>query len=254
MKIVPPSFHCSLQTLPVYLLLVFCSCWAHAQETSDVLSEEDLFEEELDDSTLVSDPLESVNRVIFCFNDFVYTYLGEPVSDTYELLPNSARQGVENFFDNLRFPVRLTGNLLQGRVDGAWLETRRFVVNSTAGLFGVLDLASDADCLQKIENEDMGQALGSWGLGEGAYLVLPFMGPSNVRDLFGLLGDRAVSPWVEPFSVLDSEERVVYSVGKGVSMLPSILELYEQMKGSAIDPYSSLKNAFTQYRRSLIEK
>jgi phospholipid-binding lipoprotein MlaA len=96
--------------------------------------------------------------------------------------------------------------------------------------------------------------LGSWGLGEGPYLVLPFFGPSNLRDLVGMLGDRTVNPWIEPFSVLDSEARMVYSVGNGVSSLPVVLELYDQMKGTAIDPYSSLKNAFTQYRRSAVER
>lgn len=253
MKTLPHNLHSSRCIFSAFVLFLFTSLSSFAQE-EDFLSEESFFEEDLDEVVTVSDPLESLNRLFFRFNDSVYTYVATPVVDVYELAPSSARKGLSNFFDNLRYPVRLAGNILQGRVDGAWLETRRFAVNSTIGLCGVLDLASGMEGLEKIENEDLGQALGSWGLGEGPYLVLPIFGPSNLRDLFGMLGDRAVNPWVKPFSVLDSDERLVYSAGNGVSILPSVLELYEQMKGSAIDPYSSLKNAFTQYRRSAVER
>lgn len=241
-----------------WILLAFCGflfgCLPALAQEEDFLSEEALFEEDLEEAPMVSDPLEPVNRVVFRLNDYAYTYVAEPVADVYGLAPPTARLGIRNFFNNLQYPVRLAGNLLQGRVDGAWLETRRFAVNSTIGLLGVLDLASGMEGLEKIESEDVGQALGSWGLGEGPYLVLPFLGPSNLRDLGGLLADRSANPWVLPFSVLESEARLVYSVGDGVSSLPGYLDLYEQMKGSAIDPYSSLKNAVTQFRRSAIEK
>jgi phospholipid-binding lipoprotein MlaA len=252
MKTLPHNSLSSRCIITASILFLFTILSSFAQE--EFLSEESLFEEDLDEVATINDPLESVNRVFFRFNDYVYTYVATPVSDIYELAPASARKGVGNFFNNLRYPVRLAGNILQGRTDGAWLETRRFAVNSTVGLLGVLDLASEVEGLEKIEKEDMGQALGSWGLGEGPYLVLPFFGPSNLRDLVGMLGDRTVNPWIEPFSVLDSEARMVYSVGNGVSSLPVVLELYDQMKGTAIDPYSSLKNAFTQYRRSAVER
>lgn len=252
MKILPHNSLSSRCIITASILFLFTILSSFAQE--EFLSEESLFEEDLGESVTISDPLESVNRVFFRFNDYVYTYVATPVSDIYELAPSSARKGVHNFFNNLRYPVRLAGNILQGRVSGAWLETRRFAVNSTVGLLGVLDLASEVDGLEKIESEDLGQAMGTWGLGEGPYLVLPFFGPSNLRDLVGMLGDRAVNPWVEPFSVLDSDERLFYSAGYGVSSLPVVLELYDQMKGTAIDPYSSLKNAFTQYRQSAVEK
>ncbi|PDH30147.1 MAG: VacJ family lipoprotein [Puniceicoccaceae bacterium MED-G30] len=242
----------------LWLICTFALCLLPSQyvngQDEGYLSEEALFEEDLDAPTQVSDPLEGLNRVIFRFNDYAYRYVARPVSSVYQLAPSSARQGVSHFFDNLRFPVRLTSNLLQARISGAWLETRRFAVNSTVGLFGVLDPASGMEGLEKIDNEDVGQALGSYGIGEGPYLVLPFMGPSNVRDLIGLLGDRSISPWVEPFSILDSEARMIYGMGEGVSRLPVYLELYDQMKGSAIDPYSSLKSAFMQYRRSAVKK
>lgn len=249
----PLSLPYSRQTLLAFIFGL-CACLTSFAQNTDFLSEEALYEVDFDDAPLISDLLEPANRVIFRFNDFFYNYLAEPVSYTYQLSPVSVRLGIKNFFSNLGYPVRLTGNLLQGRIKGAWLETRRFGVNSTVGLLGVLDLASDMEGLERIESEDAGQVLGSWGLGEGIYLVLPFVGPSNLRDLGGLLVDRLVNPWVEPFCVLDSEAKTIYSVGDGVSSLPGYLQIYREMKGSSVDPYSSLKDAFTQYRRAAIKK
>lgn len=225
-------------------------------EDGEFLSEDDLFEEDLGESVEVSDPLESVNRVIFKFNDFVYTKIADPIANTYQYVtPDTVEQGASNFFHNLKFPVRFVGNALQGKGNEALVETGRFAVNTTVGLLGVLDLASDVDGLEKPPNEDIGQALAVWGIGEGPYLVLPFLGPSNLRDLGGYVGDRAVNPLQEPFTVVDDWEwRLAYSVGDTVTSLPEILDLYQQMKGSAIDPYSSLKNGFTQYRRSEVAK
>ncbi|MGB0416111.1 MAG: MlaA family lipoprotein [Coraliomargarita sp.] len=238
------------------LLLALLVPVTFACADDDVLSEEELFEEDLGESIDVKDPLEPVNRVIFKFNDFVYTNVADPVANTYEyVMPDTAQKGAGNFFHNLKYPVRLVGNLLQGKGKGALVETGRFAVNTTVGLFGVLDLASQVDGLEKPPKEDIGQALGSWGVSEGPYLVIPFLGPSNLRDFGGYLGDRCVNPWQEPFTVLDNWEwKLAYSVGDTVVSLPELLDMYEQMKGSAIDPYSSLKNGYTQYRRSEIAK
>ena len=236
------------------LCLLLLLCVSSVSSGEDVLSEESLFEEELYDSPLVSDPFERVNRIIFSFNDLFYTYAGDPLAGMYQRVPLSARSGIGNFFDNLQYPVRLTGNLLQGRVSSAWHETRRFALNSTLGLLGLLDSASQVDGLQKIESEDVGQALASWGIGEGPYLILPIMGPSNIRDFGGLLGDRFVNPWVDPYSILDPETQLVYGIGDNISSLPVHLNRYREMKSSAIDPYSALKNAYTQYRRGSIER
>jgi phospholipid-binding lipoprotein MlaA len=226
------------------------------QGSEAVLSEEELFEEDLGVSVEIKDPLESLNRVIFEFNDFVYTNVADPFVDTYEtVLPASARKGASNFFENLRYPVRLISNLLQAKGKAALVETGRFAVNTTGGLFGILDIASGAEGLQKPPREDFGQVLAVWGVGEGPYLVIPFLGPSNLRDLGGYVGDRCINPLQRPVTALDDWEwQLAYGVGDTVVTLPVVLDMYGQMKGSAIDPYSSLKNGYTQYRRSEIEK
>lgn len=220
-----------------------------AEET---LSDEEFFEEDLEGVVEVSDPIEPVNRVIFKFNDFFITYVMKPVSKGYQAVTTKTiRQGADNFFYNLRYPVRVSGNLLQARFDGAWTETRRFALNSTAGLAGVLDLASETEGLEKIASEDVAQAFASWGIGEGPYIVIPFIGPSNARDGLGLIGDNAVHPFTEPFSFLDDWEwRVAYVASDVIVNSEGLIKGYEQMKGNSVDPYSAVKNAYTQHRRA----
>ena len=222
------------------------------------LSEEDFYEEEVKGTIDVSDPLESVNRYTFKFNDFVYLNLVQPLADGYQAItPDPVEKGASNFFDNLRYPVRLAGNLLQGRLNGAWVETGRFAINSTVGVAGVWTPADHMEAFAPIPREDVGQALGSWGLGEGPYLVLPLLGPSNLRDLGGLIGDRAVNPLDEPFSLIDDwnwEWQLALATTEFTVESPRLMDRYMRLKGSAIDPYSSLKNGYTQLRRAAIEE
>lgn len=228
----------------------------HAED--DFLSEEDFYDEALKSGSEISDPLEFVNRYTFEFNDFLYLNLLEPLADGYQAVtPDPVEKGASNFFRNLKYPVRLAGNLLQGRLEGAWVETGRFAINSTAGVLGVFTPADKMSGFAPIPKEDIGQALGSWGIGEGPYLVLPLLGPSNLRDLGGYLGDRAVNPLDEPFSLIDDwnwEWRLALSGTEFIVASPSLIERYKRLKGSAIDPYGSLKNGYTQYRRAAIQE
>ena len=224
----------------------------------EYLSEEDLYGEDVVNGSGVSDPLESVNRVIFKFNDFVYLQLVDRVGAVYTAVtPDPVEEAATNFFYNLKYPVRLAGNLLQGRLKGAWIETERFALNTTAGVAGIMRPADQFERMAPLPSEDVGQALGSWGIGEGPYLVLPLLGPSNLRDLFGLVGDRAANPLQKPFSLIEDwewEEQTALTVSELIVNTPSVVQRYKQMKGSAIDPYGSLKNGYTQYRRAAVEE
>jgi len=123
------------------------------------------------------------------------------------------------------------------------------------GVVGVFPAANRFDRLQPLQSEDMGQAFGSWGIGEGPYLVLPLLGPSNLRDLFGFLGDRAINPLKKPYSVIsDSEVQTAFGVTEFVVKSPTLMRAYSQMKDGAIDPYSSMKNGYSQMRRGMIEE
>ncbi|MFP4673323.1 MAG: VacJ family lipoprotein [Opitutales bacterium] len=220
------------------------------------LSEEELYAFDDSESMNVYDPLEPLNRVTFQFNDYVILKLIDPVTGFYEkIVPESLDRGAENFFDNLNYPVRLAGNLLQGRFKAAGVETGRFAVNATSGLGGILSVADSIEGLERPPQEDIGQAFGSWGIAEGPYLILPFLGPSNFRDLGGRVADRAVQPLDEPFRAIgDSELSAALSGTELLVTGQRFVRQYRQMKENALAPYSSLRNAYTDRRRAMIEE
>jgi phospholipid-binding lipoprotein MlaA len=240
------------------LLVGACGIASSLHADEDFISEENLYGEQLESGSEISDPLEFINRYTFKFNDFVYLNLVEPLADGYQAVtPDPVEASATNFFRNLKYPVRLAGNLLQGRLEGAWVETGRFAINSTVGVLGFFTPADKMSGFEPIPKEDIGQAFGSWGLGEGPYLILPLLGPSNLRDLGGYLGDRAVNPLDEPFSLIDDwdwEWPVALAVTEFTVASPRLIERYKRLKGTAIDPYGSLKNGYTQFRRAAIEQ
>jgi phospholipid-binding lipoprotein MlaA len=220
------------------------------------LSEEDFYYEGVEAGIEVSDPFEGFNRYTFAFNDFLYRYVMDPLATAYTTVtPDPVEVAADNFFENLRYPVRLAGNLLQARGQAAWVETGRFAINSTLGIAGIMTPADEMEGFAPIKPEDIGQAFGSWGIGEGPYLVLPLLGPSNVRDFGGLLADRSVNPFKEPFSLIHDwgwELELALDLTDFITSSPDKLERYRELKGQAIDPYSSLKNSYIQYRRGAI--
>jgi len=225
-------------------------------QVRDLTGDEEFYTSPVDESTNVYDPFESVNRFTFVFNDFVFSNTVQPLVDAYTAIaPDPVEEGASNFFHNLRYPVRLASNLLQFRFKGAWVETGRFAINSTVGIVGILTPADDYEGFAPIKSEDVGQVFGAWGIGEGPYLVLPFLGPSNLRDLAGFFGDRAVNPLKGPFSVIDDwkwEWQLALSGTENIARSPQIIKRYKQLKGSSIDPYSSLRNSYSQYRRGAV--
>src|SRR5512140_45443 len=134
------------------------------------------------------DPLEGMNRAVFWFNDQVDDYVIEPAAKGWDkIAPDRVKKSLSNFFQNLRFPIIAGNNLLQGKPIQSASDVGRFVVNTTVGVLGFFDPASDWGLAP--HNEDFGQTLGYWGVPPGPYLVLPFVGPSNPRDAVGLAAD-----------------------------------------------------------------
>ena len=238
----------------VTLILSLCLCTVNfgLYGEDDFLSESELFDD-FDEVYIVSDPLEPLNRVIFKFNDFIYMNGVRHVANVYVgVTPDFIEKAAVNFFQNLNYPVRLAGNLLQGRVKGAQIETERFIVNTTLGIGGIYRASNNFKRLQ-IAPEDVGQALGAWGFGEGPYLVLPFLGPSNLRDLIGLVGDRAVNPLDQPFTVIDdSTWQIAIGATDYITQSPDLMRLYIQARENAIDLYSAFKSGYTDRRRAMI--
>ncbi|EDY85186.1 VacJ like lipoprotein [Verrucomicrobiia bacterium DG1235] len=217
----------------------------------DAIDLDDLFADEFEEQSTVTinDPLEKYNRAIFKFNDSVYTSLVKPVARTYSnVMPDRVERGIENVFKNLKYPSRLVGNILQGRFGQAGKETGKFALNTTVGIGGIFRPSDDFEGLQT-HDEDVGQAFARWGFGHGFYLVLPFTGPTSLRDFVGDFVDDAVEPINEPWSQIeDDTDRLILRVIEITNRLPAIMELYDSMRRSAIDPYSSVRDAYAQRR------
>jgi phospholipid-binding lipoprotein MlaA len=199
------------------------------------------------------DPLEKMNRAFFVFNDKFYFWFLKPIAQIYGIfVPPGVRTCFKNGFENLRFPTRFVNNLLQGKFKAAGVETGRFLINSTMGFGGLFEIASLHFDLNPPPTEDTGQTLAFYGLKPGFYLVLPFWGPSTLRDGFGLGGDAALSPlfWIP------GELWMGFVLRGGEAMNNTSLRIgeYEDFKKAALDPYVSMRDAWLQYRKNEIMK
>ncbi len=196
-----------------------------------------------------NDPFEPFNRAMYTFNDKFDRYLLKPVARGYRaVMPRPVRRGVSNFFYNLREPMYLVNNALQGKFGNAAASLGRFLTNTTFGVFGLFDVATHWGLERR--DEDFGQTLAVWGFKEGPYLVLPFFGPSNVRDGVGLYGDVQLYP---PAHVHDDGARWTLYATEAVDTRARLLEagdILEQAAGQ--DPYVFVREAYRQRRRSLI--
>jgi phospholipid-binding lipoprotein MlaA len=212
----------------------------------------DLLEEEYAEQMVeVSDPLEPFNRVMFNVNDTLYYWVVKPGSEIYAgVVPEPARVGIYNFFNNLTTPARLVNCLLQGKGEGADTELRRFAINSTCGILGFGDPALDEYGLEPVQ-EDLGQTLAVYGFGDGFYLVLPFLGPSNSRDSIGRLGDWFLNPvsYVEPTEASYGITAVRFTNSSSLR-----LGEYDSFKSMTIEPYIAMRRSYAQYRAKQIEE
>lgn len=201
------------------------------------------------------DPFEPVNRAVFEFNDNADKFVFKPVAEGYRaVLPEVVRTGVRNFFSNLRDPWIALNQLMQGKVELALSDSWRFIVNSSFGLGGLMDVATDMR-LPK-HNEDFGQTLGVWGLDTGPYIVIPIWGPSNVRDGVGLVADAyTYLPWWIP-EWLDWSHRVAWqnslTAVDFVNIRANLLDTTDILEQAALDRYAFVRDAFFQRRRSLV--
>ena len=202
-----------------------------------------------------ADPIEPVNRAIFEFNDTVDKAVFKPVAKGYKAVtPEPVRTGVNNFFSNLRDPWTGLNQLLQGKVEEGVTDLMRFVTNTTFGIVGIFDVASEAGMAK--HQEDFGQTMGVWGADTGPYLVLPIFGPSNVRDGVGTLVDSyGYLPWKGP-EYLGVHDYVAWrNALTAVDMIntrANLLDAINVMEEAALDRYSFVRDAYLQRRRSQV--
>lgn len=194
------------------------------------------------------DPFEKFNRAMFEFNDTLDRGIFKPVAEGYKaVLPEPARNCIGNVFSNVGDVWIAANNLLQGKPVEAVSDLCRVVINSTVGLLGCFDVASDIGLVK--HNEDLGQTLGRWGIGSGPYLVLPIFGPSTVRDTFGLIGDVKANPVANLGHVRTRNSLLAL---RFVDARASLLSASDILEKVALDRYTFVRDAYLQRRRNLI--
>ena len=194
------------------------------------------------------DPIEGFNRAMFGFNEGLDKVIIRPVATGYEaVLPSPLQTGVANFFSNIADLMIGVNNLLQGKPAQAASDAGRVLVNTTMGFLGIIDVASSMG-MEKHE-EDVGQTFGRWGMGDGAYVVLPFFGPRNARDTLGLVFDV----YTDPVAHVDHiPTRNVLLTTRLISDRAELLKADKIIEEAALDKYSYVRDAYLQRRRSLI--
>ncbi|CCQ73421.1 VacJ family lipoprotein [Magnetospira sp. QH-2] len=203
----------------------------------------------VEDSGEPWDPLEPFNRTMFGINEYLMLMLVTPFAAPYRgVAPKEVQEAVGNFFDNLREPVNLANNLLQGDLDQAWVTLMRFIINSTVGVGGLMDQAVDMGFEGR--KEDFGQTLAVWGVPETFYLVLPGLGPLYPRDGIGRFADGYMSPWRY---VAPDDFNTATMVGGGVRAYADVKPELEKVQKTSVDYYAAIRSMYTQKRRAEVK-
>jgi phospholipid-binding lipoprotein MlaA len=214
-------------------------------ETSQLVKGDELAQTAAD----VNDPLEPMNRVIFQLNEFLQGLILRPLAELYTLmLPDAGQEALDNFLDNLRSPVVLANDLLQGETKRAWVTTKRLAINSTVGVGGLIDVADKWGI--KPHSEDLGQTFAVWGIPDGFYLVLPIFGPSNPRDAVAKFLDSYLDPvshWLG--NTHRDEWSSARTVVGGVNEFAGVMDDLQKFKETSIDYYAALRSISRQKRK-----
>jgi phospholipid-binding lipoprotein MlaA len=205
----------------------------------------------------VKDCFESVNRATFSLNQGLDKVIFKPVAKGYRKLPSPIRSGTSNALENISSLITIPNNILQGEFVKAGINTGRFVVNTTVGILGIFDVAKKID-FPKYEREDYGQTFGAWGIGAGCYVVLPVIGPSTVRDVFGsfvnvLGGDPYYNASVHGNNhYLDKDIYMTTKTVSGIDFRAKNLESIDNLEKNSMDFYASVRSLYLQDRQQKI--
>jgi phospholipid-binding lipoprotein MlaA len=200
----------------------------------------------------IKDPIEPVNRAVFNFNNLLDRTIIEPAAKVYNaVLPNFVRDGIRNFMRNLRSPITVGNALLQGNVGEAGNATARFLINTTAGVGGLVDVAAGNGIPYR--REDFGQTMGVWGAGPGFYIVLPLLGPSSLRDASGDFADAWADP-VRIWAFKTGHDPLYYgrNVLEGFDKRARLIKAIDDLRNNSLDYYAAVRSAYAQRRASEI--
>ena len=206
-----------------------------------------------EDVAMQNDPLEGWNRFWFHVNDWFLEYIVKPLHKGYAfIVPEPLRNGISNFAHNVAFPVRMVNSLLQGEFAQAGVEFDRSIVNFMVSL-GFADVASQSRPLYpyRPETENFDYTLGVWGVPDGPYFIIPFLGPSTVRGAVGETGDAFMKP---QYYMLDWEVSTASSVFLAFNGADALYKSYDQITESALEPYVALRNAYLNMRKNRMQR
>ena len=206
----------------------------------------------------VKDCFEKLNRATFAFNQGLDKAIIKPIAENYRKLPDSIQRGTSNVVNNLSTLVTIPNNILQGDIKLAFINTGRLVVNTTVGILGTIDVANKMG-FPKYEKEDYGQTLGAWGVGPGCYVVLPVLGPSNLRDTAGsFVNIFGGDPWYNASAHGNNEflSESIYLTSKalsGINFRAENIESIDNLETNSLDFYASVKSLYSQDRENKIK-
>ena len=206
----------------------------------------------------IKDCFEKLNRATFAFNQNLDKAIIKPLAKSYRKLPDPVQKGTSNAVKNLSNLITIPNNILQGDIKLALINSGRLVVNTTVGILGTIDVANKMG-FPKYEREDYGQTLGAWGIGPGCYLVLPVLGPSNVRDAAGsFVNVLGGDPWYNASAHGNNEflSQRLYLTSKalsGIDFRANNLESIDNFEKNSVDFYASVKSLYTQDRENKIK-
>jgi len=239
-----------IKKLSFVIVILLFSNNLYGTASDDVKTESSDFEtSKFEDE--IYDPIEPLNRAIFSFNNTADKIILEPVSKGYKKLPSPVQSGISNFLSNLRMPLVLVNQLLQGQGKNASESAGRFLVNSTIGILGLIDVADKMGLEEK--KEDFGQTLATWGVGDGFYIVLPFFGPSNVRDTAGMVIAYTTDP-INAYAVNEGEAWVVplRTAVNAVDQRSKIIDEVNALRDNSVDYYAAVRSSYYQNRKAAI--
>ena len=233
-----------------FLFFSLLSNKAIASEADQVNTDSEDFETTTIEDEIY-DPFEPVNRAIFSFNNVADRIVLEPIAKGYKKLPSPLQSGINNFLSNLRAPLVVVNQLLQGQGENAFQSTGRFFVNSTVGIFGLIDVAEKIGLEEK--EEDYGQTLATWGVGDGFYVVLPLFGPSNLRDTSGMVLTMLTDP-INAYAVSEGESWLVpmRTAVNAVDTRSQIIDEVNALRDNSVDYYAAVRSSYYQNRNAAI--
>ena len=243
-----------------FFILTNSVCYNLSAQENDADFEKEFskFESEINKGS-IHDPFENFNRKVYKFNDTLDRYFIEHIARSYrKSVPKPARTSIRNFLDNLTLPISALNSFAQGKVDNGLATISSFLINSTLGLGGFFEISRKKGI--DYEREDFGQTLGYWGANSKNFLMLPFFGPSNARDLGGFIFDRSLDPL--SFNMLniggnsdfiDGKYRVANTVIKVIDNREELLDIFDSIRKDSFDPYATIRSAYLQRRLAQID-